>query len=81
MAHTITRTPGKVNIYQAYRNVPTRNADWLRTTGTLAEALDFRALYEGANHMGIAVYEVVADGTEALRYDTTGGVRDIPTTF
>ena len=79
MAHTITRTPGMVNIYRVFRNVPTRNEDFLRTVGTVAEALGFRALYEGANHFGIAVYEVEDDSTEALRYDTTGGVRDIPT--
>ena len=79
MVHTITRTPGMVNIYKAYRNVPTQNADWLRTVGTVAEALDFRALYEGANHFGIAVYEVDADGMEDLRYSTERGVLDIPT--
>jgi hypothetical protein len=71
----INRTPGTFTVYRAYRNVPTRNEDFLRTAGTISEALGFRVLYEGANHFGIAIYEIEADGTETLRYDTESGIR------
>lgn len=61
-----------VKMYRAYRNVPTRNSDWLRTTETLTEAEQFYGLYE--SQFAIAVYTEVPGlaGVEVLAYTTAG---------
>lgn len=62
-----------VNIYRAYKGIPTRTSDKLRTVHTVAEAEGFYGTYEGQG-MAIAVYEADASnpGTENLVYSTPG---------
>ena len=69
---TQTATPTTVNVYRAYKGIPTRNSDLLRSCHTLDEAMSFVGLYEDAAGFAIAIYEADPEcaGTEIIRYET-----------